>query len=70
MAGLAGFGAGLLEGYGTVSRIQDQKRARDLQERRLESNEAYRQDRLDAAADERAYQRQREPSKQSTKENR
>ena len=60
MAGLAGVGAGLLEGYGTVSRIQDQKRARDLQERRLESNEAYRQDRLDAAADERAYQRQRD----------
>ena len=46
MAGLAGFGAGLLEGYGTVSRIQDRKRARDLQERRIENNEAYRDRRL------------------------
>ena len=67
MAGLQGFGAGLLQGYGAVSRIQDQKRARDLQERRMDNQEEYRQQRLGlqqqrmaAAADEREYSHERD----------
>ncbi|WP_423820818.1 hypothetical protein V5738_10805 [Salinisphaera sp. SPP-AMP-43] len=67
MAGLQGFGAGLLQGYEAADRIQDRHAAREQKQERIDNQERYRQQRLgmqqqrmNARQDERDYQHDRD----------